>query len=1117
MNRLAPLPSAALLAAFLLIVPSTAAAQLAGPNTFGYTIDTAPYDYVAPPSGLDPLGDPIFGFGDDEEETIALPWSFPFYGVDYTSVIVGANGGVRFTAGEVGLGSCLPASFGAADIAAYWDDLDPSLASLLGGGLFVWDDTANNRFIISWEDIEHYGFFPTGDGATFQIHLYPSGAIELHYADLVMGDPTFNDGASATIGIQDVDGAADLDELQLSCNTADPTLEGTALVILGCTDGDGDGFCDTDDCDDTNSAIYPGAPEVCDDSIDDDCDGSDEGSDDDLDFYIDVACGGDDCDDDDDEINPGVDEDGDGFSICDDCNDSLPLGAFINPGEEEICDDGVDNNCSGFDEVGDEDLDTYINVACGGDDCDDLDAAVNPGVNVDGDGYNACEDCDDDDDEVNPDAEEICDGIDNDCDEITDDVDEDGDGEFPFECGGDDCDDSDPLLSPNVDADNDLVDSCADCNDDDDSIYPGAEELCDGVDQDCDGLPDGQDFDTGSGVAPFEEIGPGPSVLIDDLVTVTSTQTVATGGTLIVDLDVSLDITHTWASDLTVTLEAPSGTVITLFDGVGGSGNNFTDTVLDDEATDLISLCDVACIPFTGSYIPQDALSAFDGEDPNGDWTLSVFDSANGDTGTVNEWTLTFEFVSPDDQDGDGWVNTCPDYGGDCDDTDATIFPGAPEICSDEIDQDCDGIDQTGDEDDDTYIDADCGGDDCDDNDPDINPGVDADADGSNACEDCDDDNADNFPDNPETCDDGIDQNCDGADDIGDQDGDGYTNEACIGGDDCDDTDAFFNPGLDQDGDGSNFCLDCDDSDDLRSPDYEEICGDFIDNDCNDEIDDGADEDEDGFGSCDDCDDDDATVNPDAEEICDDGLDNDCSDGDLLSDVDGDGYVNANCGDEADDCDDEDAAFHPGADEFCDGIDLNCDGETTEVDEDGDGYYDLACGGTDCDDDAQSIHPDLPELCNGVDDNCDGELHPEGEEDLDEDGVPVCDGDCDDEDELIYPGATELCDGLDNDCDGEIDNGLVRDGDSDNHEREDCGGDDCDDGNPLVSPSATEDCVDGVDNDCDGDVDADDEDCEFGGGSDCDCNSSFAGQDRSVGLAGLLLLVGLGLRRRRSA
>ena len=154
-----------------------------------------------------------------------------------------------------------------------------------------------------------------------------------------------------------------------------------------------------------------------------------------------------------------------------------------------------------------------------------------------------------------------------------------------------------------------------------------------------------------------------------------------------------------------------------------------------------------------------------------------------------------------EDLDGDG--HNEPRCGDDCDDTDPDVYPGAPEICGDGIDQDCDGEDppceceEPTDADGDGHLRPECGGDDCDDTDPDIYPGA------------------------PEICGDGIDQDCDGADEEcdcpepSDQDGDGHMRPEC-GGDDCDDLDDTIYPGaeeicddgIDQDCDGADLpCL----------------------------------------------------------------------------------------------------------------------------------------------------------------------------------------------------------------------------------------------------------------------------------------------------------------------
>jgi len=108
--------------------------------------------------------------------------------------------------------------------------------------------------------------------------------------------------------------------------------------------------------------------------------------------------------------------------------------------------------------------------------------------------------------------------------------------------------------------------------------------------------------------------------------------------------------------------------------------------------------------------------------------------------------------------------------------------------------------------------------------------------------------------------------------------------------------------------------------------------------------------------------------------------------------------------------------------------------------------------------------------------------------DLDHDGYPA-DVDCDDNDWSIHPEAEEACDGKDNDCDGTADEGWDVDGDG--HLPFECdGGDDCDDGNPSVNPSADDIPYDGVDQDCDGednlDADGDGFDALEVGGNDCD-------------------------------
>lgn len=86
------MPPLATLAALALLTPAVAHAQLAGPDSFGYTAETTAYDFVTlgSVSGASQASLAV----DDAEYTIALPFTFPWYGVDYTSVRVADNGGL---------------------------------------------------------------------------------------------------------------------------------------------------------------------------------------------------------------------------------------------------------------------------------------------------------------------------------------------------------------------------------------------------------------------------------------------------------------------------------------------------------------------------------------------------------------------------------------------------------------------------------------------------------------------------------------------------------------------------------------------------------------------------------------------------------------------------------------------------------------------------------------------------------------------------------------------------------------------------------------------------------------------------------------------------------------
>ncbi len=133
-------------------------------------------------------------------------------------------------------------------------------------------------------------------------------------------------------------------------------------------------------------------------------------------------------------------------------------------------------------------------------------------------------------------------------------------------------------------------------------------------------------------------------VAITDKDTVTSDAVVSGLSEDIADVNVTLDITHTYDGDLVLTLISPIGTRVELADGIGGSGNDFDGTTFDDEAGQDIG---DGTAPFGGTYRPGGSLSDFDGESANGTWQLEIVDEVNGDEGTLNSWSLTIVTGEP--------------------------------------------------------------------------------------------------------------------------------------------------------------------------------------------------------------------------------------------------------------------------------------------------------------------------------------------------------------------------------------------------------------------------------------------------------------------------------------
>ena len=105
----------------------------------------------------------------------------------------------------------------------------------------------------------------------------------------------------------------------------------------------------------------------------------------------------------------------------------------------------------------------------------------------------------------------------------------------------------------------------------------------------------------------------------------------------VLDVNVTVTLTHNWVADVDIELRGPDNQEVQLACNNGGSSDNFTGTIFDDEASNDIRS---GTGPFSGSYRPCDSLSAFKDGEAQGAWTLVVTDSASGDDGYLKNWNL---------------------------------------------------------------------------------------------------------------------------------------------------------------------------------------------------------------------------------------------------------------------------------------------------------------------------------------------------------------------------------------------------------------------------------------------------------------------------------------------
>ena len=427
-------------------------------------------------------------------------------------------------------------------------------------------------------------------------------------------------------------------------------------------------------------------------------------------------------------VTEDLDRDDDGWLNDEDCGPDDPT---IHPAAEEDCDE-VDNDC---DEVIDEGVTETSYVDADDDGYGDPEGAVEacgtPAGHVE-----TGNDCDDDDPDSKPGGVEVCDEADNDCDGTVD------EGEtidvYP-DVDGDGYGDAEVDATATCELPSGMVEDNTDCDDDDAEDFPGATEVCDESDNDCDGTVD--EGVTTTFWADTDADGYGDSALGTEACDLPTGYAEVDGDCDDTDADAWPGATEVTADGIDQDCDG-GDTCYEDADGDGYAGSTTTaSTDLDcvdegeGETADDCDDSDDETWPGADEYCDDeddDCDSSIDEGALDADtWYLDDDGDGYGDaSATTEDCDQPSDYVSDDT---------------DCDDTDDEVYPGADEYC-DDVDEDCDSTVDEGALDKDTWY-ADADGDgygdatsttedcdepsgytdddtDCDDSDGDIYPGA---------------------------------------------------------------------------------------------------------------------------------------------------------------------------------------------------------------------------------------------------------------------------------------------------------------------------------------------------------------------------------------------------------